>query len=144
MHKAESILDAIKAKMQGLVSAGVVKQVVSSMAEPPTSYPALIVSMGDDTPTTKTFSHTQSDLNVTIAIVATANTPDLDNLTLSIRAEIHKALMLDETQGLGFVSSTNFITQREPDYRGDADTYICVTRLLWAVNYRFNTRDPSL
>lgn len=145
MNKAYSVLNAINGKLSALMPTHL-KEVRRNRLDPIQlgDYPVLVIRMGPDTPRGDSINFITSDFTVHTDIYVNSTDSDLDKLTLDIRAEVHKALMADKTQGLDFVIDTKHSLQQEPDYTGEGDDYAGATRLSWEVTYRYTYNDPSL
>lgn len=145
MHKAQLILDAVYTKLNALVTDSTIKTLNknSALKMDSSQHPLVVIRMGDDDPVSRGAQHIDSDLSVHTDIYVSTTSDDLDSLTLAVRLAIHKALMADITQGLGFVIDTQPQGQSEPDYSGEGEDYAGGTRLSWKITYRSNLQDPS-
>jgi len=60
-----------------------------------------------------------------------------------LRAQIHTALMADETLGLAFVHQIHYGGALEPITDDEGELTFYMRRTLWPVEYRFSRGDPT-
>lgn len=144
MHKVEAILNNVGAKLGSLKSIGVISELLSSRVQAPESYPTIIYRMGSDEIINRKLSAiSDSALSIYIDIYVESTQLNLDMKVLNIREEVEKVMLSDHTLGLPFVLNTEFLSQEEPDYLGQAATYSGAVRLNYRVTYRTPTNNPS-
>lgn len=143
MHKAlvirNKIFDLLKATQFTLPVAEITKGASLS-----NEFPSISVSLGTDEPLNKSSAFIDWDLVVYTDIYLSSTDDDLDAITQSIRLDIHKSLLTDNTLGLGFVIELDPLGQQQPKHSDDSDMYTSVTRLAWSIKYRTAVADPSL
>jgi hypothetical protein len=144
VHKAQLIINEINTRLNVLIPAGVVLEVMKNRTDVPDELPAVAVRMGPDEPENQNATFIDSSLIIYTDIYVITTAQDLDEKTLAIRLEVHKKLMVDYNLGLGFVTQITPLGQSEPDYNGEGEQYAGATRLSWRVSYRSNVVDPSI
>lgn len=60
-----------------------------------------------------------------------------------VRAEVHRALMADETLGLSFVHQIHYQGAEDPITDPDGGDIFYSRRMIWAVEFRFARTDPA-
>ena len=144
MHKVQAIRDAVYTAVNGLVSDGHIAEASKNNISNPSNYPSVSVVIGSDLPESKVNTFTDWQLTMFTDIKIQASDGDVDADMLNIRAELHKALMADYTQGLSYVKDFEPGEQSEPEINSEGDTFTCYTRVSWLVKYRSSETDPSV
>jgi hypothetical protein len=143
VHKAQLIINEINTRLNVLIGEGVVLEVMKNRVDVPDELPAIAIRMGSDDPESQNASFIDSNLIINTDIYVITTAQELDELTLAIRLEMHKKLMVDHNLGLSFVTQITPLGQSEPDYNGDGEQYAGATRLSWRISYRSSVVDPS-
>lgn len=145
-HRAEQIVDAVIGKVTGLTTTGarVYRSRTADLAD--ANLPALVVSLGPDTPRSdggsSSWSYIDGDLEIQIAGVVkeTSDSAAEEKLNL-IRKEVTIALMADYRQGLSFVMNTTE-GQAAPELER-SDKVRGTMRMAFTFHYRRSRTDPS-
>jgi hypothetical protein len=140
--RAEQILDAVVSAVTGLTTTGsnVIRGKTDDLAS--TQVPGLAVYMGPDVLEDEV-SNVFYDWMLTVAIESQAQSPSVqvDEILNTIRAEVHAALMSDDTLGLNFVIQIKPLAAGEPVLNGDGNQVIGTQRLEYEVQYRTSRTD---
>lgn len=136
MHRAEEILEAVKAALTGLPTTGA--RVERDRVYPPEECPALSLVLGAEEPLNDAenlvFQDSLLEFKVVVQIKSGSHSSELNK----IKAEVYGALMANRQQGLSYVHDTGWQGDSEPEpERGEIKTNRCEMR--FAVAYRHST-----
>jgi hypothetical protein len=151
VHAVDVILDALVAILKAAATGAgqnVYRGRVLPLAEADQELPALLVSMAEDTPAQhKALSNVRyndSAVTVLVKCVVQEGTEELDRAMLTLRAQVHKAIMAAPQLGSAFVIMTWPAGAQNPDTKGDANLESGVLPSIWIVQYRTNIADPTV
>ena len=134
--RTEEILDAVVSALTDLTTTqDRVKraQVYNSSDD---DLPGLAIYMGTDVVTME-LENSFLDWELPVYVDSRAKTRNqIDELSNTIRGEVHAALMAAPTLGLSFVHDTKPVSASEPVLSGEGDQPIAIQRLEFAVTYR--------
>ena len=133
MHRAESILNAVKTALTGLATTG--QYVERDRVFPPEACPALSVNQGSEEPLDQSSTQFQDcvlEVEVVIQVKSGTSSSDLNQ----IKAEVYAAMMTDTTQGLTYVHETQWGGDSAPEPSGDAEINTTRCTMRFAVAYR--------
>lgn len=134
--RTEEILDAVVTALTDLTTTQKrVKraQVYNSSDD---DLPGLAIYMGPDVLADELlFSYIDWELTIFVDVRVKTRS-QIDELSNTIRGEVHAALMAAPTLGLSFVHDTKPVSAGEPELSGDGEQPIAVQRLEFAVTYR--------
>lgn len=144
MHRAESILAAIKTQLTGLATTGANVFRGRSVRLQDNQHPALIIKMGADKRLAE-YSQALMDraLEVKIEIRTKSSTDQLDTELNKIREEVTKALQAAPSLSLAYVIKLDELDADEPDESGEGNQPIGAQRMEWVVHYRRSYTDPG-
>ncbi len=135
MHRAELILDAVKAALTGLVTTG--QSVERGRVYPVEKLPGLSIEMGADNPTGESinmaFQDRALEVSITSYVKSLVNTETTSN---AIRSEVYAALMSDQQLGLYFVKYIQFSGDEAPQLSGDSDKRVGTQSMNYTIFYR--------
>jgi|SaaInlLV_10m_DNA_4_1040232.scaffolds.fasta_scaffold04623_6 hypothetical protein len=139
MHRAEQSLQAIKTNLTGLTVTGA--SIHRAFEEIP-AVPALVLKMESDAVIDSAYGQFNRALSfaVDIQIKKSATAEATFN---QIRAEVHKALMLDITQGLAFIDRTEPVIDDAPAQK-DLERPIIEQSMHFRVYYSHSTKDTEV
>lgn len=141
-HRAESIMQAVVAKVTGLSTTG--SNVTRGRVHAADTLPALSVYQGDDRVVSE-YSHALYDCELTVFIEALAKTSSaqIETALNQIREEITIALQTDYTQGLGYVLNTAEGDSAAPELSGEGEEPSGMLRMEWRILYRRSRTNPG-
>jgi hypothetical protein len=148
-HRAGQIVDAVASLVGARVTPTGIKVFTHrrlSLAADEDHLPAISIDFGEDQRAeTKLMGSISSVLSVVCTAVVTAPLEqDIRLSLLSMRREIHRALMADARLGLGdFVVNTLYGGAAEPEILTDGESIVGVLASTWLVSYQMNTLDPG-
>ena len=106
--------------------------------------PAVSVDIGPEEGVSQNTQYIDSRMRMAItAVVAAPSEPDARRSLLSLRREVHRALMADETLGLSFVVSTTFGRMEDVQTETDGESIVFSQSAIWLIYYRMNVLDPG-
>lgn len=133
MHRAESILEAVKTTLTGLTTTGT--NVERSRVYPPDSLPALSINKGKDErePNPSTMGTVESNIEIKIVVYvkSEAFTTDLNQIC----AEVYAAMMASNRLGLAYVEKLRWIEDSEPESSGESETITTQCVITFEVGY---------
>lgn len=135
MHRAETILEAVKTALTGLTTTGT--KVERGRVYPVEELPALSLEMGADNPNSESsnlaFQDRELDFVVTSYVKSSTNTETLSN---AIRAEVYAALMGNRTLSLSYVMDVSFNGDDKPQLSGESELRTSSQAMNYTVRYR--------
>lgn len=145
-HRALQAVDAIATALaaRAELGASVFKHRTLSLSDADQELPAVCVRMGEDAATNRTLESFESQLDVFVALYATATTEEaLAEALMELRAQSHIAVMANQTLGLSFVSQVIYGGAGEPDVSTEGGRIAGLLETTWIVDYEMNVTDPS-
>jgi len=146
VHRAESIMVAVLAKITNLTTTGENFKRGRYYPWPEATAASIELWQGDDEPLDdddRNIAFTDSWLTINTDVVVKA-TDDAETTLNKIRSEITVALLADYTQGLGgFVMDTVEGPAEAPVHDSDGEKPVLRQRLQWRIKYRRNTKNPT-
>ena len=141
MHKAETILNAIKTALTGLATTG--DRVERDRVYPPEQCPALSVNQGGEDPIAGRENMQFQDVALEVEIIIQVKSGTKSSDLNQIKAEVYAALMADTTQGLAYVHETQWAGDSAPEPSGDAEinTTRCIMRFLVAYRHSYTSKE---
>lgn len=116
-----------------------------SLSSDENQLPAISVDFGEDQRAdTKLIGSIGSILSVqTTAVVTALLEQDIRLQLLSLRREIHRAVMADARLGLSFVINTLYGGAGEPEIMTDGESIVGALTSTWLAYYQMNLQDPG-
>ncbi len=141
--KAEQILVAVATNLTGLPSIGSLERGrVAAIDQAGLS--GLSIYMGSDTPINE-LSNGLINWELILRIEShVKTTATLETVLNQIRKEVHAAMMMNQTQGLGFVLDTIPGLVGEPQPSNDSDQPTAIQAMEFKIIYRSSRSDVSL
>lgn len=145
MHRAETIMEAVRTAVTGLATTGLNAFRGRSYDLGPGLVPALLVYMGEDEILeAHTPDRLRSVLTVNLDAVVAETATQVETALNQIRAEATVALAADHTLGLAnIVELIEEIGAEEPEISGEGDRPTARQRLVWKVTYDRGRADPA-
>jgi len=140
VHRAESIMVAVLAKIANLTTTGT--NVERSRVYPNNALPALTLEQGEDAVELQSMAFVDRQLDVRVIAHVKKNT-DFDTQLNQIREEVYIALKADYTQGLDFILDTVAVGDGEPEFSGEADKVIGRQVMNFLIKYRHSLTNPG-
>jgi len=145
LHRAEHILEAVKARLTGLATTGsnVQRARVYNFAD--TVRDALTIQMGADAPIDQAgdgniaFRDHVLEVQVTAHVKSTA----IDTRLNLIKAEVIVAMLQDRTLGLSYVIDTDEQGWQAPIMTDESDMRAAQCTGIFTVHYRRSYNDPT-
>ena len=143
-HRAETIIAAVAALLDGLITTESRVYRGRAYAFRPEDVPGLAVYQGVDR-VVEVLSHDVliCELDVNIDAVAIDPADTADETLIAIRAEATVALAADYTLGLAFVEDFQELGAGEPAEEGIGEAVAARQRLQWRATYRRSRTDPG-
>lgn len=148
MHRAEQIVDAAVTLLDAALSAQVFKARTLSLSNEDGELPAITVNIGTDDPVSDLgadnlrFIDSLLELRLTAYAQDTSQSAVLTDL-MALRVGVHKALMADQTLGLGFVMSTRYGGADAPEVATEGAYLAGRLDMTFRVLYRMSVTDPE-
>jgi len=136
MHKIETILEAIKAKL----SIELAPVLVERSPVYKSDKTRVLIRQGTET-TESEAVYTDASFELIVGQIVLAPSSELESKANEQRALIHKALMSLQGQVPGMIEIS---TQRVDDANINSEAPALSRDLIYLVRYRYNTQDPSL
>ncbi len=133
MHRAETILEAVKTALTGLTTTAA--RVERDRVYPPESCPALSIEQGDELPADDGNLAFQ-DSALDVDVIAYVKSDSFNTQANQIRAEVYAAMMGNRTLGLVFVHDTRWLGDSRPEPSGDGETKTLRVSMRFRVFYR--------
>lgn len=149
-HRAQQITDQVATLLQANTSlaAAVYKQREETLSALEGEVPAVVVSIGEDSPFDAdgalTLNVIDSLLEINCQCVAQADdeTALLEALH-EMRRQVHITLMADRSLALAFVIDTRYQGALAPEFSREAERMVGLLTTRWVVHYRMNITDPN-
>lgn len=143
-HRAESVMDALVARLTGLGLTGsrVYRGRVYNLQA--SEFPALTISMGGDVPELLQ-SQTLMDSELSVSITAWVKSPtaQIDESLTAIREQVTVAMQSDYTLGLPYVVTCNEGAAQAPELDGEGSQPVGSQSQTWTIRYRRSRTDPG-
>ena len=143
MHAAQAIYDAFVTKVTGLTKTGT--NVHKSNPYAIIALPAINVLLAQDQVQEHLSSgKTTSKINVVTEVRVKVTGDQIVADLLTIREQIHIAIMADTTLGLSHVIDCLPTGATPPEITGDHETPAATMQIGWEVTYRTSTNNPGV
>lgn len=143
-HRAESIIEAVRARLTGLTTTGANVFRGRRYPIPDAKLPALLIYLGPDEPLAE-YSQELIDSRLTIYVEGRVKTSadQVDSVLNKIREEVTIALQADYTQGLAYVIDTEEGEAEEPEISNEGEKPAAGMRMHWHFHYRRSRTNPG-
>ena len=136
MHKIESILDAIAARLTAELAPVIVERSPVYKSDKP----RVLIRQGAET-TEQEGVLTDASFELIVGQIVLAQSDQLESKANDQRSKIHKALMALQGTVPGMIEISS---QRVDDATINSEAPALTRDLIYTVRYRYNTMDPSL
>lgn len=150
-HAAASIVSAVAAALEAFVDTpvNIYEHRATTLADDHDELPAISVDFGEDAPYNADgaagFDFNQSILTVNVTIVVTGPVEkDVREDLLSLRAQVHKAILTPPRLNLAGVLSVNYGGAEPPELLFEGDSIIAALVCVWGVLYETPANNPEI